>query len=295
MADEFSTVNTGSDPESQITDQGNDQDNLNREVTGSDPENQNQNQNQDLNADDQNTGNAGSEPPKVSEEMKLRRRAQEAERQAEYYRGLAEGRGPAQPTTKPDDGRPVRPVRPILPDAAQYADYPSYQNAEQQYRRELEKYDSDLDKYYEDLTDWKTTQKTSALTQGDAERRRNEWVSKGTVKYSDFTEVFNKEIPVSVSMGQAITSLPNGHDVAYYLGKNPSESARIARLNPVAAAMEIGMLGAKLQSIPNTQKTTKQPPRPITTVNGNGGSSKDLFDENLTTEERIALMRKAGG
>lgn len=92
-------------------------------------------------------------------------------------------------------------------------------------------------------------------------------------KYADFDEVaYNPALPITDAMAETIQQADNGTDLAYYLGKNPSEAARIAKLSPFLQAKELGRLEAKLPaSVP--AKKVSAAPEPFTPVNGKGGGT----------------------
>lgn len=75
-------------------------------------------------------------------------------------------------------------------------------------------------------------------------------------KYSDYAEVVgNPSLPITPAMAEAIMDSEVGPDVAYFLGKNPKEAARISQLNPVSQARELG----RLEAIVSTQRQTPKP------------------------------------
>jgi len=101
-------------------------------------------------------------------------------------------------------------------------------------------------------------------------------------KYEDFEQVaYNPKLPITDVMAQAIQASDNGPEVAYFLGTNPKEAARIANLQPFLQAKEIGRLEAKLAFEPVTKKTSNAP-APISPVNPRNGGSNS-FD---TTDPR---------
>ena len=96
------------------------------------------------------------------------------------------------------------------------------------------------------------------------DERVNAVVSQGEAKYSDFTTVVNAGLGpfLNQTLTTAIAMSSNGDDVAYWLGKNPAEAARISQLHPMLAVMEIGKLSTKAtvpaqQPIPRTLTTSR--------------------------------------
>jgi hypothetical protein len=79
-------------------------------------------------------------------------------------------------------------------------------------------------------------------------------------KYDDFEQVaYNPELPVTEAMARAIQASEIGPDVIYHLGSNPKEAARIARLDPILQAKEIGRIEARLSAEPPVKKTSNAP------------------------------------
>lgn len=116
-------------------------------------------------------------------------------------------------------------------------------------------------------------------------------------KYPDFEQVaYNSKLPVTDVMAEAIQSSEIGPDVAYWLGSNPKEADRIARLSPTLQAKEIGKIEATLVAAPPMKKTTTAP-APITpvTARASGSPSYDTTDprsiKTMSTSEWIAADR----
>lgn len=118
-------------------------------------------------------------------------------------------------------------------------------------------------------------------------------------RYDDFEEVaYNPKLPISNAMAETIQASDNGPDIAYYLGSNPKEAARIAALkSPILQAKEIGKIEAKIASEPVLRKTTSAPP-PIAPISGRGSGSPsyDTTDpraiKNMSTSEWIEADRQ---
>ena len=117
-------------------------------------------------------------------------------------------------------------------------------------------------------------------------------------KYDDFDQVaYNQNLPVTDTMAQAIMASDAGPDVLYWLGANPQDAARIARLSPVQQAKEIGRIEATLGSSPPVRKTTTAPP-PIApvTARSTGNPAYDTTDprsiKNMSTSEWIEAERQ---
>ena len=116
-------------------------------------------------------------------------------------------------------------------------------------------------------------------------------------RYEDFEQVaYNPKLPITDVMAQTIQAADNGPDIAYYLGTNPKEADRIARLTPILQAKEIGRLEAKVASEPATKRTSSAP-APISPVTARGGHSGgyDTTDarsiKTMTTSQWIEAER----
>ena len=83
------------------------------------------------------------------------------------------------------------------------------------------------------------------------------------VKYPDFEAVTEADnLPIDYPTAHAMIAAANGPDIAYHLGKNPAEAARISKLSPALQVFEVGMLSAKLASTPPVRVSNA--PAPIT-------------------------------
>lgn len=104
-------------------------------------------------------------------------------------------------------------------------------------------------------------------------------------KYPDYQAVAeNDDVQISQAMAAAIFQSDNGPDIAYHLGQNPDEAARIAGIqNPVIQAVEIGKLAARL-SVP---ARPSRAPRPIQPLEGNNAAA-DASEREPTMDEWAA-------
>jgi len=116
-------------------------------------------------------------------------------------------------------------------------------------------------------------------------------------KYDDFEQIaYNPKLPVTETMAQTIQASEIGPDVIYYLGSNPKEAERIARLNPLLQAREIGKIEAKLASNPPAKKTSTAPaPIAPVTARTSGTPAYDTTDprsvKTMSTSEWIEAER----
>ena len=145
---------------------------------------------------------------------------------------------------------------------------------EQQAAPKLEQYQS-IEEYLDALADFKAAQKADKVfkereaaerqsRQQSEQAKLHEGFTKQTedarAVYDDFDEVVdNPDLPISQAMAEAIMRSTNGADVAYYLGKNPEQAARLASLDPFSAAVEIGRIAATVVR-PQPRKASNAPP-----------------------------------
>jgi hypothetical protein len=185
----------------------------------------------------------------------------DAEREAAYWRGIAEGRAPAQEA-------PVR------------------QEAAPDRWEDPEGYDQWL--IDQAVTKFQATQQQSTILSTYEERATQFRESK-----PDFDSVVNNpSLRVTPTMADVIRESDVGPQVAYHLGTNPAESARIASLPLHRQAAELGKLEVKLTSQPIPAATAKPiPPSPPQTVGAvSAGLSKPL--EDMSMAEYIAARSK---
>ena len=139
----------------------------------------------------------------------------------------------------------------------------------------------------------KQAQERSAIESAYADR-----VEVALDRYPDFEQVaYSQNHPVTDVMAEVIQASEAGPDIAYWLGSNPKEAARIARLSPTLQAKEIGVIEAKLAAAPPVKKTTSAP-APITpvTARASGSPSYDTTDprsvKSMSTSEWIEAERQ---
>ncbi len=118
-------------------------------------------------------------------------------------------------------------------------------------------------------------------------------------RYEDFEQVaYNPSLPVTDVMAQAIQASDIGPEVIYWLGSNPKEAGRIARLPPVLQAKEIGKIEVNLTSNPPTKRTSSAPAplAPVTATRSNSGPRYDTTDprslKSMSTSDWIEAERQ---
>ena len=117
-------------------------------------------------------------------------------------------------------------------------------------------------------------------------------------KYDDFDQVIqNPKLAVTELMAQTIRESDIGPDVAYYLGTNPKEAARISKLSPASQIKEVGKIENLLENNPSIKKTTNAP-APIAPISARstGSPAYDTTDprsiKTMTTSEWIEADRQ---
>ena len=194
----------------------------------------------------------------------LTRKRREAEREAAYWRGVAEAKAAAK-------SEPPKPATDDLDpnDFDSDADYlrAVAAKAKEEIKKELEE-------------ERKRERELATQT------RLTSLYSKGRKEHPDFDDVaLNPSLPVTQHMFDAAMG-DNLPDLLYYLGKNPAEASRIASLPPTQQIKEIGKIESGL-----TKKAVPGAPPPPTTVSG--GSSGPVKDEkDMTRAELHAKWEK---
>jgi hypothetical protein len=116
-------------------------------------------------------------------------------------------------------------------------------------------------------------------------------------KYDDFEQVaYNPQLSVTEVMAQTIQASDMGPDIIYYLGQNPKEADRIAKLPPILQAKELGRVEARLADNPPVKVTSKAPaPISPVTARSTGSPSFDTTDprsiKSMSTTEWIEAER----
>lgn len=95
----------------------------------------------------------------------------------------------------------------------------------------------------------KQAQREQETQAQEFQRTADATVAKGREKYRDFDAVINDGLgPFLNPVLQQALVLGGGHEIAYWLGKNPAEAARVSQLPPMQMILEIGRLEAKMSA-----------------------------------------------
>jgi hypothetical protein len=160
-----------------------------------------------------------------------------------------------------------------------------------------------LDAFLEARDDYREKQRTVKSPPPETDQRyiqafneaRDDLLTSGAEKYEDFEEVVTSVRGLTPVMAQAIfdiDEMDNQTEIAYYLGSNPKETARISKLSPTRQIAEIGKLEMKMTSKPVPTKRPSSAPAPITPVSGVEAKSNRLTVKDSVAEH--IKKRRAG-
>lgn len=122
---------------------------------------------------------------------------------------------------------------------------------------------------------------------------RDELYANGIARHADFVDVVSAEdVDISIPMANAIYEIDDVDlqvDTAYYLGTNPQEAAKIARMTPVRQIAEVAKISARIES--KRSKPSRKPskaPAPVKPV----GGKKTTSDEIQPQEDVASFIKK---
>ena len=154
------------------------------------------------------------------------------------------------------------------------------------------------DQYAEVLAEQIVAKRETAKQQAEILEAYHDLEEAARDKYDDFEQVaYNESLPVTEVMAQSIQASDVGPDVLYWLGSNPKEAARIARLSAILQAKEIGKIEASLAANPQVRKTSTAPaPIAPVTPRASGSPTYDTTDprsiKSMSTSEWIEADRQ---
>jgi hypothetical protein len=235
---------------------------------------------------------SGEQKPELQEEQKAEKSFSQAELDAIVAKRLAKEQRKWQREVK----QRVAQVQPEPP-------------KEPQGKPQMEQFSTTED-YVEAVAAWKAEQiitqregdaqkQSKARAEQDArERARQTFEQRAETvreKHEDYDDVvLNPQLPITDAMAMTMQESESGPELAYFLGKNPQEAARIAQLSPFLQAKELGRLEAKLAQPPAKQPSSA--PAPINPVKPGGSGFVDTTDprslEKMGTSAWIAAERQ---
>jgi len=129
----------------------------------------------------------------------------------------------------------------------------AFENNPQEYWRQLARYEArqELQAAVQQAQQAQQQQKENERI-ASVKERLDAAVFTGQQKYRDFDAVINGGLApfLNDAMREEIAASDVGHEVAYWLGKNPAEAARIASLDARSLAREVVKLETKVTALP---------------------------------------------
>ena len=214
---------------------------------------------------------------------------------AEIQRQIAEAKQQLADVSKPKEtAQPDKPATLKRPKLADFDTYEAYEVA-------LDKYDAQVEersaKVAEERVREALKQRDEAQTKAEQDRLAKERLKRwdqgvSDLGVDDFAEVVlgNPNLPVTDLMRDAILELENGPKVAYHLGKNPDEAARIAALPAIRVVAELAKLEARLEALepPKPSSGTERPK-----VTKAAPPARELSTSQVAVDPLTALEERA--
>ena len=209
--------------------------------------------------------------PRIDELTRARR---EAEREASYWREIANSKG-ASPAEKAAPEKPT-----------------------------IDKF-NDYGEFVEALTDWKADQAVTSRLQERAQAQQQEarttsWNERQDIARTtmpDYDEVVGgSNTPVAPHVAEVITGSDNGPALAYHFARNPEVLTRLNGMPALQAAREVGRIEASLaqtKAEPSLQVKTTNAPTPAAT-SANQGRSSTVPLEKMTQAQYEAHRKSQG-
>lgn len=215
----------------------------------------------------------------------------------EYWRGVAEGRiKPGDQPAPGSGGVPAHqdkpPVKPTIDQFTSEAgiDYEGYEEALELWREDKA--------VYRLRQETRQTQATQQV--GQVEQQFQERMEKAYETDPELRDVFDdpdflpKNNPMSFAIAGVVKSSEEAPRLIRYLYDNPAEVAKLYKMNPLAAALELGRIQERLLNSKTTSQTKKvsDAPPPAKTATSKG-SSVDVDEDSLSMEEFARRRNKA--
>ncbi len=214
----------------------------------------------------------------VARQREAERREIARAEEATYWRGIVEGR--IKPAVAPQAAAGA-PQEPLMEDFERSEDFEEART-----------------RYVVEKARWGLLQELQAhrvrQTQGEIERRYRSRMAAAAESDPELLEIENDvTLPVSLPMALAIKESEAAPQVLRYLSAHRDEALRIARMNPIAAAREIGRIeAADSASRPRDLRTVSQAPEPVRPVGGTKGSI-EADDERVPIDEFVRRRNEA--
>jgi hypothetical protein len=231
----------------------------------------------------QNTEVEGSEPKVVKELIAQRKRRQQAEMDAAYWKGVAEART--------DRTAPVQQPVATVEKAPVLDDFETYEEWQQADRNFVIK--SSVAQAKKELAR-ELQQQSSAKQQTAVFDKFMDKVELASEEYPDIKYILSDNtFPAPAHVSSIIHQSDQAIELILHLNNNRKEAIKIAQMNPIEAARALGFLEAQLKNKPQVSppRTVSQAPAPIPTVTPSGVAVVE--DANLPIDDFIARRNKA--
>ena len=177
----------------------------------------------------------------------LTRARHDAEREAAYWRGLAEASRSNQQPAQTQHEVAKKPT------ASDFQDYDTYVEALAEWKAEQK---------VQEALDRRQQSTEQAKKAAEAREVAKSWAERQNAVRSVFTDydavVGSADVTITPAVSDILLTSDKGPEVAYYLAKNPSVVEKLNALSPTAAAREIGRLEAALEK-PSAKHVVEAP------------------------------------
>lgn len=229
-------------------------------------------------AGDENTEEEqGSEPAvPLKELIAQRKKRQKAEQEAAYWRGQAEAKAAG---GTPEPAKPAQPAQqqgtPQPPDINNFETFEQYERAKDEYVVQMA----------EHRIAHRIMQQQQIARQKSEAATFEQRLAEAAKADPTIDEIRNDPtLPVSQTMAQLLQRTEQAPQLLKWLHNNREEATKIARMDPISAAMEFGRVEATIKATPKAApKTVSAAPAPIKTVKTTAPASID--EDDLPMEE----------
>jgi len=222
----------------------------------------------------------------VKELIAQRKKRQQAEQDAAYWRGVAEAKNPVkqEQNLHPAPAVNVDSSAPVEPDSNSFDSFEAFEKAKENYIIEVAQYRMRQEFFKIEK------QKEEAKVLSTFKDRLDNAAKTDPSIY----EIANdRTLPISEGMLPIIQTSEVAPEMIKWLHNNRHEALRIAQLPPIYAARELGAVEAQLRYKPQAEppKKISQAPAPIQTVTPSGSPIVDEAD--LPMDQFFARRNKA--
>jgi hypothetical protein len=230
-------------------------------------------------------GKNKSTPKAVRELIAVRKRAQQAEADAAYYKALAQagsGQGlpPQAPNLSHDPQKPVTsiPQTTTAPRSEDFETWDEYESAKEAHL--LAKAGQVFMQDFQRNMQLHNQQQVEVAFQQKIDKAAEENPVLKSI-------VVDQTMPISAAMAEVIKSSDAGPELLLYLHNNRTEAANIRNMSPIVAAKELGRIEAMLAAKPKPTppRRVSMAPEPVKTVVSKGSSVID--EDKLPMDEWV--------